>query len=24
MPVPPIIGSIKTRVISCESLTPLP
>ena len=24
IPVPPIIGSIKTRVISCESLTPLP
>lgn len=24
MPVPPIIGSIKTRVINCESLTPLP
>jgi len=24
IPVPPIIGSIKTRVISCESLAPLP
>lgn len=24
MPVPPIIGSIKTLVISCESLAPLP
>ena len=24
MPVPPIIGSNKTRVISCESLAPLP
>lgn len=24
IPVPPIIGSIKTRVMSCESLTPLP